>query len=115
VLGANQAFALDSEKIAAPVPLDNTIVPERSGFGMARTLTNIQDRFPERFDALNADLRRWMPEYDRLLLETPTTGNRAFMARTAEGKHAVPAGHLSQGRCSRLQCCRSRTCQSRHR
>jgi predicted ATPase len=96
-LAAVRTFALDADKVALPVPLDNNIEPERSGFGIARSLTNLQDKHPERFDALNADLRQWLPEYDRVLLETPATGQRSFMLRTAHGRHVMPAADLSQG------------------
>lgn len=91
------SFALDPDRIAAPVELTKAIAPDRDGFGIARTLTNLQDRFPERFDALNADLRRWLPEFDRVLLDTPATGQRSFMLRTLKGRHAIPARNLSQG------------------
>jgi predicted ATPase len=38
-----------------------------------------------------------MPEFDRILFETPTAGFKSFLLRTHEGQHPIPAKQLSQG------------------
>jgi predicted ATPase len=38
-----------------------------------------------------------VPEYERVLLNTPGPGQKAFALRTRHGKHSIPAAQLSQG------------------
>ena len=46
---------------------------------------------------MNKELGRWLPEFDRILFETPNAGQRAFLLRTRKGRHAISAIDLSQG------------------
>lgn len=57
----------------------------------------MRDREPERFEALNQELGRWMPEFDRILFDTPSAGHKTISLRTREGHHKIPATDLSQG------------------
>ena len=68
-----------------------------NGFGLAGVLDALRDLFPERFDDLNVQLHQWLPEFNRVLFETPQQGKRALLLRTSEGGHAIPARELSQG------------------
>ena len=44
----------------------------RNGSGsLAVVLDQLRDRDPERFEHLNKDLHNWLPEFDRVLFETP--------------------------------------------
>ncbi|HEU4386747.1 MAG TPA: AAA family ATPase [Blastocatellia bacterium] len=43
------------------------------------------------------NLARWLPEFDRVLFETPSQGMRSFSLRTRVGGHGIPAADLSQG------------------
>jgi predicted ATPase len=90
-------FAFEHDKIAAAIPLTPSPEIEESGQGIPGVLTNLQDHHPDRFDALNKDLGSWIPEFDRVLLDTPEAGKRSFMLRTREGSHQIPAQDLSQG------------------
>lgn len=92
-----RVYALHSEAIAKPMQLEKTFELNGDGSWLASVLTNLQDQYPERFDALNDELHRWVPEYDRVLFDTPNSGYRAFMLRTVEGGHRISAGSLSQG------------------
>ena len=60
-------------------------------------MDRLRDKAPERFEALNDEFGLWLPEFDRILFETPKTGQRAFLLRTRKGHHAIPARDLSQG------------------
>jgi predicted ATPase len=93
----SRVYGLNADALARPVPLQRTFEMKPDGTGLAAVLTNLQDQFPERFDALNDELHRWMPEFDRVLFDTPNTGHRAFMLRTTEGSHPIPAINVSQG------------------
>jgi predicted ATPase len=67
------------------------------GTGLAGVLDGIRDGEPERFDAINEDLGRWLPEFDRILFETPQTGVRSILLRTRTGGHKIRASDLSGG------------------
>jgi predicted ATPase len=57
----------------------------------------LRDHHPERFEALNDELGRWIPEFDRVLFTTPREGHRSVALRTRRGRHPIQAGNLSQG------------------
>jgi predicted ATPase len=67
------------------------------GAGLAGVLTRLQDRERERFEALNEELARWLPEFDRVLFDLDNNKHRVFLLRTRQGHHAIPALDLSQG------------------
>src|SRR6266566_5006393 len=46
---------------------------------------------------MNKVLAGWLPEYDRVLFDTPQNGARSFALRTKLGGHAIPAWQLSTG------------------
>lgn len=96
-LGSGRVYALDPAQIAANVMLTKTLEIQENGAGLPAVLTTLQDQWPERFELLNRDLRHWLPEFDRILFDTPTTGQRAITLRTASGSHIVPTGKLSAG------------------
>lgn len=90
-------YALDAHAIAAPRTLQPTAQLQSNGADLVIILDQLRDRDPERFEALNAELGRWLQEFDRILFDTPAQGTRAFLLRTREGHHPIPAADLSQG------------------
>jgi predicted ATPase len=68
-----------------------------SGANLGGVLDRLRDQHPERFDGLNEQLGRWIPEFDKVLFETPQTGHRSIALRTREGGHSIKASDLSQG------------------
>jgi predicted ATPase len=70
---------------------------QEDGGHLAGVLDQLRDREPERFETLNEELGRWLPEFDRILFDTPEAGQRVFLLRTRQGHHAIPAWDLSQG------------------
>jgi predicted ATPase len=90
-------YAFQHEAIAAQVPLVQSAQISESGQGLPAVLTNLQDHYPERFEALNKDLGSWLPEFDRVLLDTTANGQRALMLRTRLGSHRILSHDLSQG------------------
>ena len=96
-LARARVFSLDANEIAKPVRLVPDIELAASGANLAGVLDRLRDQFPEHFEALNAQLGRWIPEFDRILFETPFEGNRSLALRTREGKHTIKAADLSQG------------------
>lgn len=96
-LRRGRLFAFDPAQVGATVPLMKTLELQENGLGLPAVLTTLQDQSPERFEALNQDLRRWLPEYNRILFDTPQQGLRSIALRTALGGHIVPTGKLSAG------------------
>ena len=80
-----------------PVPLSPSIFLADNGGSLAGVLDRLRDDEPERFQELNQELGRWLPEFDQVLFETPSTGQRAISLRTREGNHKIRASDLSQG------------------
>ncbi len=68
-----------------------------NGSGLAATLDSLRDKAPERFEQLNSQLEQWLPEFDRILFETPASGQRSLLLRTTSQHHRIPASVLSQG------------------
>ena len=92
-----RVYALDASTIIQPVNLEPAAELSPNGNNLAGVMDSLRDKEPERFEALNQELGRWLPEFDRILFETPSTGQRAFLLRTRKGHHAIPARDLSQG------------------
>jgi len=92
-----EIYALDARAIALPVHLEAEVRLASDGKGLAGVLDRMRDNHPERFEALNHDLGHWLPEFDRVLFETPQPGHRGILLRTREGGYSIRAADLSQG------------------
>jgi predicted ATPase len=92
-----RSYALDWKTIAQPVQLHPNMELDAEGRNFAGVLERLRDDAPEQFEAYTAEVGRWLPEYDRVLLNTPSLGQKGFALRTRQGKHAIPAAQLSQG------------------
>ena len=96
-LAAIGVYSLRPEMIAKPVGLQPDTKLQANGFGLPVVLDQLRDQHPERFDRLNAEIGVWIPEFDRILFQTPGQGTRAIALRTRLGGHAISAGSLSDG------------------
>lgn len=96
-LGAIRIYSLDASSIATPTPLQTENTLGSNGRNLAGVLDQLRDRQPERFDAFNAEMGRWLPEFGRVLFETPQEGRRAILLRTRESHHRIHATELSHG------------------
>jgi len=67
------------------------------GEGLAGVLDRLRDQHPERFEGLNAELARWLPEFDRVLFDTIAPGQKLIFLRDRASQRRIPAGDLSQG------------------
>ena len=90
-------YAFHAAAIVVPVRLEPKVELREDGGHLAGVLDRLRDNEPERFEALNGELSRWLPEFDRILFDTPHTGQRAFLLRTRKGLHKIPAEDLSHG------------------
>lgn len=89
-------YALEPKSIASTVRLEPTMTLQDNGTNLAGVLDRLRDQNPERFEALNEELSRWIPEFDRILFDTPGQGTRAVVLRTTAG-HKIRAHDLSDG------------------
>jgi predicted ATPase len=96
-LNSLRHFALDPQQLATPVSLQPSIELQSNGGGLAGVLDRLRDQHPERFEQLNQELTQWLPEYDRVLFETPSAGQRAFLLRIGKSKQSIPSSDLSEG------------------
>lgn len=96
-LDSARVFSLDSNALAQP----SSLTPEAElgplGNDLANVVDRLRDEAPERFEHLNADVGRWLPEFDRVLFETPGTGQRSLALRRRIDGLKIPAMFLSQG------------------
>jgi predicted ATPase len=97
ILSAIRIYSFDAPSIAAPAFLEPHMTLESNGRNLAGVLDQLCNRETERFDALNEEMCRWLPEFDRILFDTVSGGPRSFLLRTREGHHRIQASELSQG------------------
>lgn len=90
-------FSFEPEAITEPVMMRSKATLASNGSNLAGVLETLRDNDPERFEALNDEMRRWMPEFDRIIFETPRDGHKAFMLRTHVGQYKIKATDLSHG------------------
>lgn len=90
-------YSFNAHAIAAAVVTSPKPQLGEDGSNLAAVLDNLRDTHPERFEGLNRELNRWLPEFDRILFETPAEGRKRFLVRTSLGQHRVRATDLSQG------------------
>jgi predicted ATPase len=90
-------YALDANYISTPVQLTPRPELEQNGHGLAGVLDSLRDTEPERFEALNEEWGRWLPEFDRILFNTPANGNRIISLRTRRDHHKLDVSSISQG------------------
>ena len=90
-------FSLEPDAIAASVQLRPNVELGPNGANLAGVLDGLRDSNPERFEALNNELGKWLPEFDRILFDTPQPGQRAIVLRTRDSGHKIPAADLSHG------------------
>ncbi len=96
-LNGVRIYSLDPKQIARGMQLLPQAELQPDGANLVIVLDRLRDQYPERFDSLNEALGQWVPEFDRILFETPYEGFRAFLLRTRKGHHKIPAGELSHG------------------
>lgn len=90
-------FAFDAEKLSAPVDTNPNPELGSDGSNLAAVLDALRDSHPEKFEELNKEFHRCLPEFDRILFRTPERGKKIFMVRSTVGKYVFNAHDLSQG------------------
>lgn len=97
IVKGTATYSLDAGILAQPVRLHPEAKLGERGEGLVAVLDRLRDTHYERFEALNEEFARWLPEFDRIVFETPDEGSRAIGLRTRAGQHIIRAGDISQG------------------
>jgi predicted ATPase len=92
-----RVFSFDADAIGAAVETSPNPMLRENGSNLAAVLDGLRDTDPEKLEEMNAELNRWLPEFDRVLLTTPEVGKKAFLLRTSDGHHKLSASELSHG------------------
>lgn len=92
-----RAYSLDAKAIAAPATDRPGVELRLDGGNLAAVLHQIQDQSPEHFQALNEEVGRWLPEFDRITFDWHEDGTKSLQLRTRQDKHRIGAQDLSQG------------------
>jgi len=95
-LASMQTYALDAVAIAHPIAV-SSVPLQSNGMGLVAVLDDLKDNYPERWEALLAEMRLWLPEYDSIQFDKPSPGQKGIALRTKQGGHRIPARELSQG------------------
>jgi predicted ATPase len=96
VVRGARVFSFDATAIAAPVTIGGKIELDRAGARLAAVLDGLRDHAPDRFEAINAEIGRWLPEFDQILFD-PSEGKKTIALRTRRAHHKIPGRNLSQG------------------
>ncbi|MEK6405814.1 MAG: AAA family ATPase [Acidobacteriota bacterium] len=90
-------YSFDAGAMSVGTLLEPRMTLDSNGGNLAVVLDQLHNRETERFEQLNDEMARWLPEFDRILFDTPGSGRRGLLLRTREGHFQIPATELSQG------------------
>ena len=96
-LSSIRVYSFQGSAIAAHVGLRPKQELGSDGGKLAGVLDRLRDNEPERFEQLNREMARWLPEFDRILFQTPGPGKRAFELRVLGVQASIRAQDLSHG------------------
>src|SRR5438105_6100356 len=92
-----RVFSFSPSAIAKPTKVLPGIELEADGSNLAGVLDRLHGKEPEKFESLTKELTRWLPEFDRILLDITNEGEKFFMLRSRAGGRPIPAADLSHG------------------
>ncbi len=95
-LSRMQIFSLQSELLKLPAPIDDTLALDESGSNLAAVLDALDDADRDRFNRLQKDLIRWMPEFDQIAFDR-VQSKKSLALRLRGSKKKVSAADLSDG------------------
>jgi predicted ATPase len=96
-LASFRAYAPVTDRMRSPSELVPSPSLNADGSNLPVVFDSLRDRDPERWERLNRDLALWLPEFDRVLFDTPVPGRRSIALRARQGGARIGAEHLSSG------------------
>ncbi|MBL8879747.1 MAG: AAA family ATPase [Phycisphaerales bacterium] len=109
MIGAARFYSLEPSLIERPSAWTTDAVLGPAGERLSLVLTKMQDTEPERFEALNREFSNWLPEFDRIILDSAKlvgvgdvvqsvgTVAREFLLRFRQTKATIRASDVSGG------------------
>lgn len=99
MLRTYRVYRLVPSVIGLASPISGSLQLKENGADLAAVLDALRDKYPERFDALNEELGKWFPDFDRLVFHVPprSSGSKALGVRVRVGGHHLLAENLSDG------------------
>lgn len=91
-----RVYSFDHRTIAAPVQLEPNTELGQDGAGLAGVLIQLH-RDRKRFEALEQELGRLIPEFEHIAFGAPKTGHVSFSLKTRGAGNEIQAADLSQG------------------
>lgn len=89
-------YAFDPKILASACAIVPGVLFSQDGAGFAAVLDTLHSMEHERFEALNNEFSRWLPEFERILLDVLGHGQKGVVLRTSDG-YRIPANQLSHG------------------
>ena len=74
-----RVFSFDAKAIASAVDTAPNPRLGEDGSNLAAILDALRDTHPEKFEELNNEFHRWLPEFDRILFDIPDRGKKTFL------------------------------------
>lgn len=96
-LAAFRVFSFNGQSLAARGKTFRKAELGPTGANLAGVLNVLNGTEPERFQAFNEELRRWLPEFERVVFDYPEDGSVELQLRTQVGNHIYPSQDLSHG------------------
>ncbi len=90
-------YALDASRIQATGPVKPGLELSTDGGNLVSVLEQLHEKDEERWEALTEEYCRWLPEFDRILFDTPDTGQKLLLFRTRSGRCKIRADEMSHG------------------
>lgn len=90
-------YSFDAAQIIMKTQLQAKLEMTEAGAHLAVVLDRLRDNYPERFEQVNEAVNNWLPEFDSVLFDTPSTGDRSLALRMRIGGYKITAKDLSQG------------------
>lgn len=91
-------FSFDSTDLAKPAQIEADATLATTGFRLPAVLERLQSTEPERWEALNDEFGRCIPEFDRIVPDAHTdAGMKAIWLRSRITKRRFAADEISSG------------------
>ena len=90
-------FSFNPREIIKPTKVLPRTELDNDGSSLAGVLDLLHSRDPEKFEALTQELTRWLPEFDRILFDYTSEGEKFFTLRSRSSRRPIMAADLSHG------------------
>jgi predicted ATPase len=97
ILQRIKIFSFETASLGQPVNAQQINELQRDGKNLVGALTNLRDKDEESYNRLREEFQRWIPEYDALVFNNETNGQRYLNLRQKISRGTIPASQASEG------------------